>query len=830
MPGKRVRFGELLGDPANVARYGDVHVFIGGTGAVGGSALLKMLELYEEMFSCNRPAAAQVPVLVATGHEQEIRAGFRARLYDFLKARHGTPTPGRNVRSGVLTNSGIFVAIEAFNLDVLGEIRRFGEVPRDERRAVLEGYLRTLGLDLESPPDKIVRALNDAVGSIRPLSRFLDDYAKAHYADRPSFRYRSVTLAIPLPSFMAYQMKGLGVAADLLGLGKEGLDPTKEAFQTAVCEDLRTIRARLADEVIVAHTTGVGGMYDRPRVGEGAPRLGFAHSAQDAVLVEKWTRAAEMNPLYAEAGVKSLITAAAIGIDEVKIDEPIELNASVCGALRAHPTELFVGARGSVRNAKADMKKPVVHVSMPAETGLDAPGAGDLSFPRPSDGRNDVRPPFQLRSGENGYLSVANADALYRTMRVASMSELGLLVARIGLFGDDPHAPWFDEHGRCYYTETDNSRQVLDFLAQPTMRRTQLSGLQPIAFVDLGSSKHQGELHTLALLILLHRLRTLDLDALPEYGVVAESRRSRQPGSPEKRSRPLDFELTSRFHAQGFFEEHSRTLTFEDLDSWDVRRTSEDLTILASAQKPEDLIPLARFRPAVEGLFPGKEKARLEVLRHVLRAVWTIPSLGSPLVYRRDGRDFLRTGYHVAPLALLVEREDSVDAWFRAGYDEYRAAAANPCSFAEFRDHHFAVDGFIDLRPHAILTVTWKARDLTPGSVRHFELDEEFLRGVAGVKSYAFFGTCGLLAVLVRLRAFYRYFTRAMLKLGTLQDARWQIPRDQNGHMVVVPGIVESMRMVAEGLEKVTGSEFLDGAWGYGARPVPDRRSEITLP
>src|SRR6266480_6308961 len=64
-----------------------------------------------------------------------------------------------------------------------------------------------------------------------------------------------------------------------------------------------------------------------------------------------------------------------------------------------------------------------------------------------------------IRSGENGFFTVADADSLYRTMRVASASELGLMLATIGLLGDDRKSPWFPDNV-CYYDETDNARQV----------------------------------------------------------------------------------------------------------------------------------------------------------------------------------------------------------------------------------------------------------------------------------------------------------------------------------------------------------------------------------
>ena len=66
---------------------------------------------------------------------------------------------------------------------------------------------------------------------------------------------------------------------------------------------------------------------------------------------------------------------------------------------------------------------------------------------------------------------------------------------------------------------------------------------------------------------------------------------------------------------------------------------------------------------------------------------------------------------------------------------------------------------------------------------------------------------------------------QAMAELGTLHEFRWQMPRDINGHILLIPGAVEALRMVAEGLEKTTGTERLDGIWGYERRPVPERRA-----
>src|SRR5438309_1537365 len=133
--------------------------------------------------------------------------------------------------------------------------------------------------------------------------------------------------------------------------------------------------------------------------------------------------------------------------------------------LRTAKSEPFTGASECT----------VVHVHRPQSVSLNRTSDALLKFDGP-DATNKFQPRFALRSGENGFLSVANAEALYRVMRVASPSELGAVMAMVGALGDDPCEKWFRD-GECYYTETDNSRLVFDFLSQPHLRATQLSGL-----------------------------------------------------------------------------------------------------------------------------------------------------------------------------------------------------------------------------------------------------------------------------------------------------------------------------------------------------------------
>jgi len=369
------------------------------------------------------------------------------------------------------------------------------------------------------------------------------------------------------------------------------------------------------------------------------------------------------------------------------------------------------------------------------------------------------------------------------------------MLATVGLLGEDRLKPWFPR-GVCYYDETENARQVLDFLGQPALRQSQLSGLEPMAMQDLGSAKHQGEMHTLALLILLHRLRTLDVDAIDPY---------------------VDLE---RFDPRTYFVQHSRPLTFEEVAAWELGALADELVAIVSAGSPEDVLRLTP--PRKHALFPKRQRALLAVLGEVLRGVDQVTSLGSPILYQRDGRTWLRTGYYAAPLDLLVTDASSVDRHLRA------RAGATGADLEAVRDYHVAVGGFIDLRPHAIVcTARSDEDDDLAGKVARFDDEEALRRHLFSLEPYSFFQTSGLLAVLYRLRSLWTELGEGMLELGTLHEWRWHMPLDRTGHTVLVPGVVEALRQAAEGLEKTTGAERLSGQWGYERLPIPDRRGVI---
>src|SRR5439155_27272170 len=155
---------------------------------------------------------------------------------------------------------------------------------------------------------------------------------------------------------------------------------------------------------------------------------------------------------------------------------------------------------------------------------------------------------------------------------------------------------------------------------------------------------------------------------------------------------------------------------------------------------------------------PKRQRALLEGLGEVLRGVWQVTSLGSPILYERDGRTWLRTGYYVAPLDLLVTEAAAVVRHLR----ERHAAAPEGTAFEDIRDYHVAVGGFVDLRPEAVVCTARSDLDPLSGRVARF-VDEDALREhLRSLEPYSFFATSGLLAVLFRLRALWTELREAI--------------------------------------------------------------------
>ncbi|HEX8618919.1 MAG TPA: hypothetical protein VF911_15155 [Thermoanaerobaculia bacterium] len=781
---KKSRFGPRLVAAARSGRhYRDVHVLIGGTGAVGGASALQMVAMLEEMMTIQPPASpSDVPVLIVTGRTDDEVRSFESRLKRTTRTRWGAGVAPRQFGEGFLSPGGVYIAVSKFELKPIPGLEVVTDADIHHRAAAVDEFLEIAGLDRSLPHGEIAEGLMRYVRASRPITAYLEDRLTVlkDYGPKP---FRSVLLGFPLPSILAYQTGGLTVVAKELGLDDKFISDVKDAFESTFADDLSAVDKEWNARVLVAHTTGVGGMYDETPEGETSLRLGFAHAAKDEYLRDKHHEAVHLTEKYAQRGVYMLVTAAAIGIDEVRMRERIPLHGGIVKALRDAPHELFRGSRE---------RKQFLQLLKPTTLGFAETEPKPLHFKR----GEELRPQHAIRSGENGFFSVANADALYRVMKVASVSELGHVLATTGLLGDDPNVPWFD-NGVCYYTETANANQVFDFLYQPVLLAAQLSGVDPMALQDLGSAKHQAELHTLSLLILLHRLRTLDIDALEEYP-------------------------SASFDARKFFLENSRPLTFRDVEQWDVATLALELRALVAADKPGQLLPL---KPLVDAnQFGARDEAHMAVLKVVLDAVFAVTSLGSPIVIEDDdGTPLARTGYWIAPLGEIVTDDDALRRLFAEGYGNAKPGVP----FEEYVAFQMAVNGFIDLRPHAIACIVKLATELTPGAVKTHRDTDSLAEHLDSLEPYSFFATCGLLAIVYRLRALGRMLSQARTDLGTNQDWLWTMLRDARGHTYVVPGVVEAMRMISEGQEKTTGTEWLDGLWGYDRRLPAQRIDEI---
>jgi hypothetical protein len=775
---KKSRFGPRLVAAARAgSHYRDVHVFIGGTGAVGGAAALQMVAMFEEMMTIAPPASADdVPVLIVTGRSDDEVHTFESRLKRFTRTRWGAGTTPRHFEHGFLTPGGVYVAVSKFELKPVPGLEIVTDADHDSRAHAVDEFLRFANV---STPEDLVAY----VRATRPVTSFLED-RKVRLRDYGEKPFRSLLLGFPLPSILAYQTGGLAIVAQALGLGAEFTTRVRDEFESAFADDLVAVREQWGARVLVAHTTGVGGMYDETPDGHTTPRLGFAHAARDEALRQKHIEAEHLMLKYAQRGILMLVTAAAIGIDEVRLREPIPLHGGIVKALRDAKHELFRGARE---------RKQFIHLFKPLTLAIDAAEHNkELHFKL----GDEIRPEYAIRSGENGFFSVANADALYRVMKVASVSELGHVLATVGLLDDDPNVPWFRD-SICYYTESANSKQVFDFLYQPVLLNAQLSGIDPMALQDLGSAKHQAELHTLALLIALHRLKTLDIDALEEYPRAS-------------------------FDPKRFLLDNSRALTFRDVELWDTTALAAELHTLVTAEKPGQLLPLKPMRDP--GQFGARDEAHLAVLKVVLDSVFTVTSLGSPIVVEdASGAAIARTGYWIAPFGDIVTSEDSLARMFSDSF----AKAKPDCTIDEYRAFQMSVNGFIDLRPLGIVSSAKLPADVTAGAVTTHRDDASFTERLASLEPYSFFATCGLIAVVHRLRALGRLLSQSRTDLGTMQDWLWTMLRDERGHTYVVPGVVEALRMISEAQEKTTGTEWLDGMWGYERRLPKVRVDDI---
>jgi hypothetical protein len=776
---KKTRLGsKLLEEAVKPNFFNQVHVVFGGSGAVGGATVIHLISFFEEAIRLYPKLVEYPPYIIVTANTKSEIRQFTSMLFRLQKRDYGSyPLPFRDI--GYKTVKGVIIDLQVFTVNPnLPELVDFSIASQKERQTAIHEFLKQGGLGINSTIEQKIallrRAIQERLG--QPFTEFLIACKERFVDGRTLNRYRSVTVSIPLASVAAYKLKDLEEVCSYLGLEPENhlITELKTDYLQALSNDLARVARDLADNVLVAHTTAVGGMYDEVSDGTRTIRLGFAHSAMDERLVHKQAFAEKLAKLYADLDIKILITAAAIGIDSILEHKTPPISAAIRKELKV------AEANGFQILPKADIKAGVLQVYSPVSLDLLTEEHEPLSFKH----GHPLNLDYVLKSGENGFFTASNAEALYRVMRVTSNTELGLLLARTAAFGDDKQYPFF-VNNICYYTESDYSRQVFDLLGQPQLRKDQLSGLQPKALQDLGSAKHQSELHILGLLILLHRLRTLNLGAI---------------------SRHIDLRI---FNPHEFFENNSNTLTLNQALSWDVRSLSSDLAKLLTATTESDLEQIKHLYQSD----PKVQEAIHRVLRSVLSAAHSITSLGTPILYEVGGRKRVMAGYYAAPIDKVLTHNDTLHIHLKQEF--LRAGGGDADSFERFIEFYCASFGFLDIRPIAVLVTSSSAQEASNGAVQVFREEAPFLEALQKLKPYSYYTTSGLIALMVRLKSLWQLSYELDFKLGSQNEFRAHFYYDEGGYPLLVPGLIEAFRMISEGLEKSTGLERIDGPWGY---------------
>lgn len=754
----------------------------GGTGAVGGAAVLQLIRLLVEAPGDGGPSGE----LWVTGRTDKEISLFAQRLWQASSGRAEIEKirPRRHFRIG----GRVDVHFALFSVGDLGDVEE--HVAAAQEAARRKGRTFELQTALEGFFDQLPSPFLDFVAGL-------------------GFELDAVVVGIPLPSVATYTMTGLERLAEEHDVDPPTLNRIKDAFLERFLRGLATVRLRHARVVVMAHTTAVGGMY-RVDGREDEIRLGFAHSAMGKKLADKKYFADRLTQSYVDQGFEVLVTAAAIGIDAVEFNTRLPMAGSVSRVLRDALEEAEAAAGG---DAPADGGEgsgpalPLLRRDLDRGSILLYP-ATELALERGGPRRplafgagKQVRFEAAVRSGENGYFSVANSLALYHVMKVAIPEELATVIVRRALFGRERRRSWFSG-GISYYTETENAHFAMRVLgSDERLIRAHLGAFSIQAFQELGSATHQARLHELGILVLL--LRLLD------FGRRLET-------LPAERLEEGVRDVAALLHQESDYA------YFEDLLRYSPDELAALLGSLCEVREASGLGRLFGCDPRQRAQRDRRREKLLERLAvNVRRYLSTITSLGTPIVYRSPaGRDRVLVGPYAAPLDRAVTHSDSLRRHWR------RVARRHRLPVGMVRDWTVVNNGFVDLRPHALAT---SSRDLAPDLADRLLLTgsvDELAAWIAGLERGSYFTTCGLTATLYRLARLHERLLDRRVELGTHETWKHLFFRDRRrdqppgggadpGPYVLAPGLVETVRMYSEGLGKVTGTENLWPHWGY---------------
>ncbi|MEM6455599.1 MAG: hypothetical protein AAF772_10925 [Acidobacteriota bacterium] len=752
-------------------------VVFGGTGAVGGAVVLELCKriLRSRRFR-DRPLRGEI---YATGLADKEISLFAGRLY--RAAQHVT------------------------SIEKIEPLRHY----RIDGRIDL--HFDRLGLVLPSDLPQRIRDARDAHAAAhgdRPfdLAQACRDYFDAQ--PRPLLGYiegigqplNAVVVSIPLPSVAAYTLELIdGLVEEYSGADAQLAQRIKARALRVFVGGLAVVQQRYARQVLIAHTTAVGGMY-RVDDGEAEIRLGFAHSARGQKMVDKKYFADKLTNLYLDRGFDVLVTAAAIGIDAVEENAILPLDRAARRMLQTVVDEWC--SPDPPPFPADDLDKGHILLYPARGVPLAALPPDDAAAPLRFDAGKELRADAVIRSGENGLFSVANCVALYNVMKVAIAEELAMVLVRRALFGPERRADWFRDKV-CYYDGTENAHFALRLLDNhPRLARCHYDTFAVQSYQALGSATHQARLHELGLINLLLRLDDLaaDFAAIPETTL-------------EKAVTDLD----------AFFRGHTQRPAWEDLARYcaesagleGIHRLAERLGRLCAVRDLHDVGRLIGYDPRARGARePGREKFLARLATAIQRYVATITSLGIPIVYRAvdgpdAGQDRMLLGPYVAPLETGIGRQGDVYARWHA------LAQRHGVAVDDLRDWTIVNNGFVDLRPHALVTDAPSAGPDLGDRIARFAHPDEVAAWLDALRAGSYFTTAGLVATTLRLRRLFAQVCRRQLALGTLETWKHLFPEDEHNRFLLAPGLIETARMYSEGVGKITGTEALWPSWGY---------------
>ncbi len=747
-------------------------VIFGGTGAIGGQIVIEMIELYEKMLSIGKKEASTVHI-IATGKGPNDIAYFMEKLTQAFQKK-GKDTFTRETDS--LSNGKDLIILKRES-GIQLELCEF------DARPVFKQGLETV-IRPEVSREENLNLLQKAIFDISsPFEEFLFQYKKRKNLS-DDFRFCGVLSGIPIPSVAAYHMNAIDKILDQLGIERDTNRKVERSIKAkileAVAQGLGNIKKFYAQEVLIAHTTSVGGMFT---IVNGNPviHLGYAHSSLGELLKEKQFYANALTETYSKLGLKTLITAAAVGINNISAFRqlPMSNNVRIAFSQAQEKDNLPISPSLLQSASPSNQVFPSFQLSLQAS---------DKNQKNSFESTGPLNVNFALESGENGFFSIDNTWALYLNMKVSMQEELAHILAFNALFGDDLQRPWFDQHGICYREESDNSILIFALLGNNAQfTRYQLSGFTAKAFQDLGSSKHQAELHTTGLYTLLHRLGTLDL------GRIAE--------------------VTCKYRVEEvmeFVDKNSQPLLLEDIIDYNSQDIEKKFTKLLSISTPQEMANFVGYKTDLSLQKGFVETFFCELLNAVKKTINTITSLGTPIIYRdQEGQEKILVGPYVAPADLVISHTNTFYEHIEKISQEHSLAQQ------DLWDWLVTNNGFVDLRAQATIVRAKSYKENLSEQITRCQSSSEFREALNALPLGSYFTSSGVLAFTQRLTGLYEQLSSFNIHLGTYNKWKALFPINSSGNHPVLPGVVEAMRMYSEGLGKITGTELLYPGYGY---------------